>query len=570
MNLRRIFASLVTRLLLLGLCLVVFGIVVRYYVLSDFLRDDLTSVVQEQQSALATYVARDVDYKIVQRLDLLERLAGTLPSALLGNPKRLGAWLKERHLEYPLFSAGLYVTDVRGAILAGYPAGPGMEKTVDVDGDAVRAALAGSPYIGRPHSGRSADGVDAPVLPMAAAIGNGTGRVRAVLVGLTALAARGFLDSLLDARIGTKSGGFLLVSPRDKLFVAASQPDMVLKPTPPLGVNVLLDRAMAGFRGAGITVNAEGIEEVAATASVPGAGWFVVARLPTSEAFATVGRLQHFLITHAALALLVFAALAVPGVYLVLRPLFHAAACAEAMTQQEIPLRALPVLRNDEVGHLVMAFNRLLAKLDGKQAELTRLAHHDILTGLPNRALLADRIEQALARARREETQIGLLFMDLDGFKDINDTLGHDAGDEALRQVTMRFARIGRQTDTLARVGGDEFVLLLGDLDGQEAKAAVTHVAAKCIAAMAAPFLLDGNECPLGVSVGIAVGNGRHSLDTFLQSADSAMYRAKEAGRGQYALCALDQSPVAAGSESDSGAADDADIVGEELSVQAC
>jgi diguanylate cyclase (GGDEF)-like protein len=526
MSRHRLLDSVVTRLLVLGVCIAIVGAVVLYYTLSRFLREDLNAVVAGQQLGLATYVARDVDDKIVRRQRMLERMADALPSTLLTHPEALRAWLQERYDVQPLFTGGLFVTDARGVTLADYPTLAGRAGSSFADRDYIRAGLTGQAYVGRPLIGRFAH---EPVLPMAAPKKNARGETEAILVGVTPLAGEGFLDSLLHSRIGAATGGFLLISPRDKLFVASSQPEMVLTPTPAVGVNLLHDRAMAGFRGTGVTVNARGVEELSAMVSVPSTGWFVVARLPTREAFATVERTQRFLIHMSVLIILAFVLLLSIGLYIFFRPMFHAARQADRMTRDAGPLEPLPVVRNDEIGYLISAFNRLLAKLNDKQAELVRMAHHDVLTGLPNRTLLYDRLYQVLAQARRRNVRVGLLFMDMDGFKHVNDTLGHKAGDEALRQTARRFGEIVRQDDTLARVGGDEFVLLLSGLD-EDAAAAATTVANKCIDAMAAPFLIAGTSCTLGVSVGIAMGDGTSSPDVLMQAADQAMYQAKAAG----------------------------------------
>jgi HAMP domain-containing protein len=276
--------------------------------------------------------------------------------------------------------------------------------------------------------------------------------VVAVLAGITALDAPGFLSFAPQDRIG-EMGGFLLVSPRDRMFVAATDPGMVLKPTPADGVNPLHDRAMQGYRGSGITVNARGVEEISAMASVPSAGWFVVARIPTSEALAVVTRTQHFVAKNSFLAVVIFLLGTAGGLFYVFRPLLHAADHADRMTRGEAPLEPLVVVRQDEVGHLTEAFNRLLAKLQDSQSEwCTWLT--DVLTGLPNRALLADRLTQALARAARNGTRVALLYIDLDRFKPVNDSLGHEAGDAALVEIARRLAAIVREADTLARVGG--------------------------------------------------------------------------------------------------------------------
>jgi diguanylate cyclase (GGDEF)-like protein len=532
MNRHRIFDSIVTRLLVLGLCIVVVGAALLYYTLSRFLREDMGAVVASQQLSLANYIASDVEQKIVQRQRLLEQLSAELPAGLLKQPQALQAWLQQRYEYQPLFKGGIFIADARGVALADYPALPNRRDASYADRDYIQAGMAGLAYVGKPVVGRA---VREPVIPIAVPKKNAKGEVIAVLAGITPLADPGFLDLLLRSRIGMASGGFLLVSPRDQIFVASSQPDMVLKPTPPTGVNLLHDRAMAGHRGTGITVNAKGVEEISAMVSVPSTGWFVVARLPTREAFATVERTQRFLLQMVLLILLAYLVFSAIGLYLLFRPVFSAAEQAHRMSQGEAPFVPLPVVRQDEIGYLVSAFNRLLSRLNDKQAELAHMAHYDPLTGLPNRTLLYDRLRQVLAQARRRNTRVGVLFMDLDDFKGINDTLGHEAGDEALRQIATRFSAIAREADTLARVGGDEFVLVLADLQ-QDAEAVVVAVARKYIQALQLPLQIAGVPCTLGISVGITLGQGEHTPDALMQAADQAMYQAKAAGRNQYVI----------------------------------
>lgn len=175
--------------------------------------------------------------------------------------------------------------------------------------------------------------------------------------------------------------------------------------------------------------------------------------MPATEALAAVAEARRFVSVQAAVTVGVFLLLASVGLYLVFRPLLRTAALADRMSRGELPLASLPVLRDDEVGHLTKAFNRLLRRLLDTQNELARMAHHDPLTSLPNRVLLADRMALALARARRNHTRLAVLFMDLDGFKPVNDRFGHEAGDRALIEVARRLDRVVRETDTLARVG---------------------------------------------------------------------------------------------------------------------
>lgn len=174
-------------------------------------------------------------------------------------------------------------------------------------------------------------------------------------------------------------------------------------------------------------------------------------------------------------------------------------------------------------------------ELDRHQEKLSFLATHDPLTGLPNRTLILDRIEQMLSRARRNKMPIAALFIDLDNFKSINDSLGHAAGDELLRSVAARLGGVVRGSDTLGRLGGDEFVVVAQELS---LAAGPELIAERLLDALKHPFRLTGHEeTPLTVtaSVGVAAG-GRSSAAELLRDADIAMYRAKWDGKNRYAI----------------------------------
>ena len=167
--------------------------------------------------------------------------------------------------------------------------------------------------------------------------------------------------------------------------------------------------------------------------------------------------------------------------------------------------------------------------------QIRHQAVHDALTGLPNRALILDRAEQMLARARRERRPVAALFVDLDNFKDINDTLGHEAGDKLLRAVAARFAGVLRDSDTVGRLGGDEFVVLA---EGVSLAAGPELVAERLQDVLREPFRLEGMEdMPLSVSASIGIAEGeRASASDLLREADIALYRAKARGKNCSAL----------------------------------
>ncbi|MBV8161302.1 MAG: EAL domain-containing protein [Acidimicrobiia bacterium] len=167
------------------------------------------------------------------------------------------------------------------------------------------------------------------------------------------------------------------------------------------------------------------------------------------------------------------------------------------------------------------------------QEELARQAYHDSLTGLPNRSAFSERLQSALASARRHGEGLAVLFLDLDRFKVVNDSLGHERGDELLAAVATRLQACLRAEDTVARMGGDEFTVLVERLDG--AVDAVS-TAERILAEMARPFDVNGHQTNVGVSIGIALSEGADSEQDLLRDADLAMYQAKEHGRSTWAV----------------------------------
>lgn len=163
------------------------------------------------------------------------------------------------------------------------------------------------------------------------------------------------------------------------------------------------------------------------------------------------------------------------------------------------------------------------------------LALNDALTGLPNRASFNDNIEEAVARARRNGSGVAVMFIDLDKFKPINDTLGHDAGDLVLKTVAERLKNIIRATDSAARLGGDEFVVVLENVDNRED---VEVVAKNLLAKVPEPIPFKDTSCSVGLSIGIShFPSDADSVEELLNAADKAMYKVKEAGRNNYAFC---------------------------------
>jgi diguanylate cyclase (GGDEF)-like protein len=189
----------------------------------------------------------------------------------------------------------------------------------------------------------------------------------------------------------------------------------------------------------------------------------------------------------------------------------------------------------DEISFVQSLANVLANAIERRSAE-ERTRHealHDPLTGLPNRTLFLDRLGHALAQSARRDSSVAVLFLDLDQFKLVNDSLGHAAGDGLLQAVGERFTEVLRPEDTVARFGGDEFAVLVEDV---EAERDATRVAERIAKALTRPFILRRREHFVSVSVGISIGTGGEGPEALIRDADAALYRAKERGRGRYEI----------------------------------
>jgi diguanylate cyclase (GGDEF)-like protein/PAS domain S-box-containing protein len=194
-------------------------------------------------------------------------------------------------------------------------------------------------------------------------------------------------------------------------------------------------------------------------------------------------------------------------------------------------------LRHPESGEIqeVISVSRDITERKMVEEQIEYQAYHDALTALPNRVLFRDRLTVSLAHARRLGASVAVMFLDLDNFKYVNDTLGHSAGDQLLQEIGRRLQNTLREEDSVARMGGDEFTILLSDLGNDQAAAGIAQ---KILETVAMPCIVDGHELHVTASIGIALfPNDGDDAETLLKNADNAMYRAKELGRNNYQLC---------------------------------
>jgi len=324
-------------------------------------------------------------------------------------------------------------------------------------------------------------------------------------------------------------------------------PDAALKKTARIGDKKAVDiqRAACGTNGSGLTCDYRGTEVVSAWKYIPALKWGIVTKIDASEAFTPINDLRRDLFAAGALALLLGTLFSLGLAHSMARPIRALKEGAEQLGNGNLEYR-IPVTSNDEIGTLASTFNRMIVNLKEITEARDRVHHqanHDPLTGLPNRLLLEDRLEQALLEAKREGKMVGVMFLDLDGFKGVNDTYGHDVGDILLKQVAGRLCYCLRQSDTVARIGGDEFVIVLQRI---KAPGNLEHIAQKILNTIQAEFKISSITIRIGISIGGCVfPNDGLGSEELMQLADEAMYKAKKSGKNTFRLAATAAYPEA-------------------------
>ena len=650
------FMSLKTRVLLVVLILLIAGIWGFAIRISSALQADLEKMVEDQLSAMVSYISIDIDANLKLRVTMLNEIAVLITPDALNDSAKIQTVLKQRHPSPSIFPYGLIVFNKEGVIVGDYVQETGRS-TRDIENrENFRAVVTdGKPYYIAPfRNQRTKEALISITVPLRDAAGTPVGALMTSIPPLD-IDLFNFRDSPLVGKVVR----IVVISPKARQVISASDTDRIFKPIPPTGKNPLLDRRLEqGFEGAGITKTSYGIETLSVNRNLRMTDWTVIAGVSTEHAFGPIKTLQQQIYLTAILVSIAISLLLRETLIRQLAPLKEAADAMRRMAEERhSSLRTLPVRQDDEVGLLVSNFNRLILernrlydelqetartlqkaqsvasvgswklelphrrlscseeackifgiplgthltlktllrcilpehrlavvrawkkalggesvdiehrvnvsegikwarqKLEvmfdaagnplaaiGTVQEITQskmseeriqfLAFHDTLTKLPNRRLAKDHMDLAMAYADRLSAKAAVLFIDLDKFKSINDSLGHLAGDELLKGVANRLRECVRETETICRLGGDEFLIILNSMPDT---GAISKVADKILTKMATPFNIEGHQIFSGMSIGVAVyPDDGNDFDALVKAADTAMYHAKEAGRNTY------------------------------------
>ena len=483
-----------------------------------------------EHDTLTQLVADDLDYKLQTSQRALVALASIFPLSILDKPDEIQKFLDQAVGTKILFDRSLFIFSPKGDLVAETPFLPNRRGQNFFFREYIQETLkTQKPVITRPFVTTKTD--HHTVLMFSAPIFDKHGNIAAIMAGSLGLTNPQLLGKLSETRLG-KTGYFFLTT-SDGMMVMHPDKERIMKEAAPRGANTLFDKALyENFQGTEETTNSRDIQMVTSFKRLKTTNWILGANYPKTEAFAPI---QHFVtqfIFFTIGSLLLITAVFIYIGHKLIQPLCQLTDNISLAADNPESLEALsPDKRSIEIERLINAFNRFLHNLNIYKNQ----AQYDPLTKLPNRSLLKDRLEQAVIRADRHKKLIALMFLDLDNFKTINDTYGHEAGDNILKLFAERLQNCVRASDTVARLAGDEFVILSEEIALVDD---AVGIARKIIQAMDVIFDLGPNiRIKTSTSIGIVVRSpSSFNAEELMDKADIAMYAAKHQGGRNFSL----------------------------------
>ena len=370
-----------------------------------------------------------------------------------------------------------------------------------------------------------------PVFVLTQPLRDADGKIVGVLLGAIDLLRPSF-SAQLDA-LRSSSDGYLFIVTDDGVMVHHPNPNLILEKGDD-GAGTVLEAALKGGEGWQDGILDDGVPVLLVHKHLREVNWTIGLSYPVQSAFAPM----HSVRLRAFVGAAILTGLAGLFGWAITKKLLHPLRAlhrnVEDISAGKANIEVFDVDRADEFGHLSRAFYALSRHRERAEAELHRLATTDVLTGINNRRMFDDFLPKALARAARAGQQVGLAFLDIDHFKDINDTLGHAAGDQVLVEFARRLTGAVRTTDTVARLAGDEFVIVFEQLSSNTE---LDVLGRKILDAMHAPFLGEAVQRVVTTSIGIALTTSAAiTVDEVMRAADQALYGVKAAGRNGFAV----------------------------------
>ncbi len=359
--------SMKTRITLATLVIFVAGNWLLTAYISQMLHKDMARVLGNQQFSTVSMIAAEVNQEMSSRIQSLEVVAQGIVFAGITRPSALQARLAERPVLQTLFNDGVAWLDTNGTVIADFPREPGRTGVNLKERDYIIGPLTqGKSMVGTPVLSKLTHN---PTVVMAVPVKDRAGKVIGVFAGIVNLGKPNFLDQITQSNYGM-TGGHLLVVPKSRLIVSATDKSRIMEKLPEPGINPSLDRFIQGYEGSDLLMNPRGMEVLVSAKGIPAAGWYIATTLPVEEAFAPIRSMQQ----HMLMATLVMTLLSSLLIWWILRhqlsPMISAAKVISTLASTDQPPQPLPILREDEIGDLIGSFNRLLITLGQRERAL--------------------------------------------------------------------------------------------------------------------------------------------------------------------------------------------------------
>jgi diguanylate cyclase (GGDEF)-like protein/PAS domain S-box-containing protein len=361
------WGSLKTRATVFTLAIFVLGIWSLAFYVSRNLQADMERLLSEQQMSVVTAIAKEVNSNLTERLQALETVAKEMDASLIGRPAALQSRLEQRPLLQLLFNGGVWVADPDGTAIADVPLTANRIGVNYMEMEFIAATLKeGKSAIGRPIMGKQ---LKAPLFALTVPVRDAQGKVIGALVGVTNLGKPSFLDKITQNPYG-KTGGYVLIAAQQRLVITATDKSRIMEPLPGVGINTWVDRFVNGYEGSAVSPNPKGVEMLVSGKGVPAAGWYVLATLPTTEAFSPLIELRQRLLWATLLITFLTYALTWWVLKRQLTPLVETADAMAALADSAHIPQPLASTRQGEIGQLVASFNRILETWKQREAAL--------------------------------------------------------------------------------------------------------------------------------------------------------------------------------------------------------
>lgn len=490
---------------------------------------ETTGEVQGLVMSRANQTAEQVDKRVNIRLSFFETASEYL-SGIDFNDSAALSWELERYCSFvDYFDFGMTVIrpDGRG-LLAEYPV---IENRTALDYSNsewfINALDKNETVLSAPFIGRASGEA---IIVIAQALYDENNNIAGVLVAPLALSSKEFIGDIYSMS-EKHHNDTLIISRPDKVFIIPPETVEVLSAVSAPGINLLHDKAMSGFEGVGITVNAFEEEEIAAMATVEILDWFVVARMPTNVAYRLFYKqLRSFAVTEIIILVttIIFVLIALKIFF---HPLSLTSRAVRMMADGNRKLEVLPLKRRDEIGNLIAGFNHLVKTVNKRTEELEVLSQIDGLTNLYNIRYMNELMEKKWREYARRKQFASIIMIDIDFFKKYNDNYGHPRGDICLTEIAKALnSTLKRPADLLGRYGGEEFIAFV------EGSSQETEEIAEMLRVAVSSLGIEHASAPEGIvtiSLGVAgiLPDNKSVIQDLIKVADIALYRSKESGR---------------------------------------